>query len=415
MPDHATPPASPRIALLFGDAAAAAPLREAVAGHADIVYAATAVDFDAAQMADAGAETALVNLDDGEWLDALDRIETQLQEAGVAVVFNDPDISNGLEGWERARWQRHLLAKLTGSGDVDPPRPQVPDPVAAATATELEPQPEPQPDSPASLRDDAAAERPLSPAEIASMTADFVEQDAAPATHAEDTAVLPVVVEASNEAAVPAAAVEAGPAIAAVVEPEAAEAQPLATEIHDDVAATTAPTATETDRADALDVDTEALSAMIDARLAQQDASPDAPDVWQVAAAGEPALQGESPAFAGAPVAQAPQATEASSQVHSVSAQDDADVLASLPSLDDWQLLDPDLPAAEPTRAARQPAAPASLPDTFAGLELVPMEAILAIQPSTDPIERWLDDSQPANPAATPADAAHSAKRDDKP
>lgn len=408
MPDHATPLAPPRIALLFGDAEAAAPLREAVAGHADIVYAVAALDFDAAQMTGAGAETALVNLDDGAWLDGLDRIETQLRQAGVAVVFNDPDISNGLEGWERARWQRHLLAKLTGSHDVDPPRPQVPETVVAPPASKLDS----QPGSPASLPDDAAVERPLSPAEIASMTADFVEQDAAPATHAEDTAVLPVVVEVSNEAAVPADAAESKSALVALVEPESAAAQPMATGVHDDVTATTASTVAEPDHADAQDVDTEALSAMIDARLAEQDASP---DVWHVAAEGEPASFGESPVLAGAPFAQASPASEVSSQPHHVSAQDDADVLASLPSLDDWQLLDPDLPTAAPTRATRRPAEPASLPDNFAGLELVPMEAILAIKPSTDPIERWLDDSQPANPAATPADAAHSAKRDEKP
>ena len=120
MPEHAVNEL-PRIALVYGQEAAVAHVREAVGGQVDVVYAASADEFDFTRMHDTRAMAALVNLDGGDWLDA---VEARLQEAGVAVIYNDPEISRGLEGWERARWLRHLVAKLRGSRDVDPPRPE---------------------------------------------------------------------------------------------------------------------------------------------------------------------------------------------------------------------------------------------------------------------------------------------------
>jgi hypothetical protein len=81
----------PRVALIFGDAAAVKHLRDAVAGQVDLVYDAQAADFDAAKLVDSHARAALVNLDSFEWLDT---IGAQLSKAGVAVVFNDPEISH---------------------------------------------------------------------------------------------------------------------------------------------------------------------------------------------------------------------------------------------------------------------------------------------------------------------------------
>lgn len=70
-------------------------------------------------------------------------------------------------------------------------------------------------------------------------------------------------------------------------------------------------------------------------------------------------------------------------------ADDDADVLASLPSLDDWALVDPDVaPAAATSSGARKSSEPV-LSDAFAGLELVPMETIVPLRVDADPIERW--------------------------
>ncbi|MGN6191507.1 MAG: hypothetical protein ACTHM4_05110, partial [Rhodanobacteraceae bacterium] len=129
MPDRAME-TLPRIALVFGDEAAVAHVREAMAGHVEIEYASAAVDFDAARLASAGVASALVNLDGGDWLET---VESALHAAGIAVVYNDPEMSQSLEGWSRARWLRHLVAKLRGSRDVDPPRPEALSRVATTT------------------------------------------------------------------------------------------------------------------------------------------------------------------------------------------------------------------------------------------------------------------------------------------
>ncbi len=68
---------------------------------------------------------------------------------------------------------------------------------------------------------------------------------------------------------------------------------------------------------------------------------------------------------------------------------DDTDVLASLPSLDDWALVDPDVaPATAVDSGARKSSEPV-LSDAFAGLELVPMETVVPLRVDADPIERW--------------------------
>ena len=156
MPDHASPmpSARPRVALVFGDAASAAHLRDAVAGHAEIVYDTPASEFDAARLVESQARAALVNLDGCDWLDS---VEARLRETGVAVVFNDPEISRGLEGWAQARWLRHLTAKLRGSSDYDPPRPAASVAVSAADMPDRETAALP-------MGEPAAAERPLSSA-----------------------------------------------------------------------------------------------------------------------------------------------------------------------------------------------------------------------------------------------------------
>ncbi|MES2402771.1 MAG: hypothetical protein V4567_00360, partial [Pseudomonadota bacterium] len=163
-------PARPRVALVFGDADSASHLRDAVASQVEIVYETAAADFDVARVTGAQATAALVNLDD---CDSLDSVEARLQDTGVAVVFNDPEISSKLEGWAQARWLRHLTAKLSGSSDFDPPRPIVAPaaPVIAEAVSAAEGLPENA--TPAAAEALRVVERPLSPAEIESMTADF--------------------------------------------------------------------------------------------------------------------------------------------------------------------------------------------------------------------------------------------------
>lgn len=363
MPDHATP-ALPRIALVFGEEEAVAHVREALADHADVVYAAPAAEFDASRPVAAGAAAALVNLDGGDWLD---EVETKLHAAGVAVVYNDPEISQRLEGWERARWLRHLVAKLRGSRDVDPPRPDARSPSVTTAAAEAA---APVYEFAEALPESAMIERPLSPQEIETMTADFVAEQKPPPEQGVDAA--------------PAAAMQLG----TLTSPTEAD-----------------PAALDFDAETALDVDTEALSAMIDARLAQPDASESSgsPEVWREVSgdAVAPAQPDAAVAIEAKPTVDA---TPADAAVQAVN--DEADVLAGLPSLDDWQLVDHDAaPAPVASEAARKAPEPA-LSDALAGVELVPMETIVPLRMDADPIERWFAEEFGKKPAPKEAAAA---------
>lgn len=169
----------PRIALLYADPALMTHVGDALnAMTAPIVYRASIDLVDASALTAAQPAVALINLDDR--CDAnLDVVTAMLDEACVPVVFNDADISRGLEGWARARWARHLAAKLCGSADVDPPRPsslqplamQVPTllPVAAAAGFDAIETPD-------------SGSRPLTQNEIESLVADF-PTEAALAAH----------------------------------------------------------------------------------------------------------------------------------------------------------------------------------------------------------------------------------------
>lgn len=373
MPDPMAP-ARPRVALVTGDADSAGPLRAAMADHVDVVYATTASEFDDARLRESGATAAIVNLDGGDWLDAVER---RLSDACVPVVFNDPDISGRLAGWEQARWLRHLTAKLRGSTDYDPPRPR--DARQAAPGDDvLVAGDVPADADPAGAPSSHGCSSPGATAEAASMPpghgASAPAEAAVPAT-------VTASIDTRTDAPFPAAPQQ---------EPDM---QPPAvvggTQAH---AALTpsSPEGTQPEDTTSLDLDTAALSAMIDARLAEPErgTSPESTEVWRVAgdedsAAGDPPAGG-SPA-GGSPAAGAGAAAPIGAPV------DEKDVLKGLPSVDDWQLVDPEAPIAPagPVQPSTQPeAAPGS--GGLAGLELVPMEAPVAVAIRTEAIERWM-------------------------
>ncbi|HXE65985.1 MAG TPA: hypothetical protein VN630_02995 [Rhodanobacteraceae bacterium] len=365
-------PARPRVALVFGDADSARHLRDAVSSQVEIVYDTSAADFDVSRVAGSQATAALVNLDDCE---SLDGVEARLQETSVAVVFNDPEISSQLEGWAQARWLRHLTAKLSGSSDFDPPRPLVAQmaSVVAEAASVAEDLPE------TSIADAAVAivERPLSPAEIESMTADFGAMQEPLESHAdigETTAPASLVADVGNREFLLADAEPEAQMLPAATAPDAM-----------DIVAMPEPHAEHAD-ADALDVDTEALSAMIDARLAaaEGEPEPESPEVWREVDGGNVSAI-ELPPIEPAPIASAP--ADASQPEVSI---DDADVLKALPSLDDWQLVDPDVPAAPAPSPRRDERTMPALSIDFAGLELVPVETVVPVALNSEPIERWM-------------------------
>lgn len=115
---------TPSIALLFDDTGLVATLREALdACGARIVHEGpvTGVNQDLLQELD--ADVLVINLDDAA-ADALDGLYAMVDGERPRLVFNDAAASAALVGWDRARWARHLAAKVLQSGDVDPPRPR---------------------------------------------------------------------------------------------------------------------------------------------------------------------------------------------------------------------------------------------------------------------------------------------------
>jgi hypothetical protein len=391
MPDRAME-TLPRIALVFGDEAAVAHVREAMAGHVEIAYASAAADFNAARLASAGVASALVNLDGGDWLET---VELALHAAGIAVVYNDPEISQSLDGWARARWLRHLIAKLRGSRDVDPPRPEAMSRVAtietpavdvdeSAFAISVE--------TTGTASPAAVVELPLSSEEIETMTVDFAGgQVSAPAIEpvTETAQGAPGLGVPSPDDSAQAVAVAQGlsfePTLELPAETIVAVDEPL-----DANAQQEAPADFDFEAEAALDVDTEALSAMIDARLAEPSSAQNhAPtQVWrEVSGDNVPAAPLDQVCEAEPMKQDTPNSEPLPAPAKAVN--DDADVLASLPSLDDWALVDPDVaPATVADSGARKSSEPV-LSDAFAGLELVPMETVVPLRVDADPIERW--------------------------
>jgi chemosensory pili system protein ChpB (putative protein-glutamate methylesterase) len=53
--------------------------------------------------------------------EALDRFDAVLGDPAVTVIFDEAELAAGREGWDAARWVRHLAAKLGRRDDVLPP------------------------------------------------------------------------------------------------------------------------------------------------------------------------------------------------------------------------------------------------------------------------------------------------------
>ncbi|SFS06427.1 two-component system, chemotaxis family, response regulator CheB [Dyella sp. OK004] len=114
---------APAVALLFDDAELGAHLREALRERgARIVHEGTLATLSRDTLLSAGAQVVVVNLDD-DAADALDHLYDVIDGDHPRVVFNDAQVSRKLDGWDRARWARHLAVKVLAEGDIDPPRP----------------------------------------------------------------------------------------------------------------------------------------------------------------------------------------------------------------------------------------------------------------------------------------------------
>jgi two-component system chemotaxis response regulator CheB/chemosensory pili system protein ChpB (putative protein-glutamate methylesterase) len=114
---------APAVALLFDDAELGSHLREALRERgARIVHEGGIATLSRELLQSTGAHVVVVNLDD-EAADDIDRLYDVIDGDQPRVVFNDAQASRGLDGWDRARWARHLAVKVLAEGDIDPPRP----------------------------------------------------------------------------------------------------------------------------------------------------------------------------------------------------------------------------------------------------------------------------------------------------
>lgn len=110
---------------------------------APIVYEAQAAELDRERLERSGARVVVVNLDN-EVEAHLDAVYDLIGDDRYNVIFNEAQVSSQLSGWEQARWARHLVAKILGREDADPPRPKdaepVPQPMAAQKAASQAPE-----------------------------------------------------------------------------------------------------------------------------------------------------------------------------------------------------------------------------------------------------------------------------------
>lgn len=112
-----------RTALLARPGAACDRLREVLAAvDRQPVLEADPTRLDLQALVQADPQLVLIALD-AAVEDSLERFDAVLGDPGIDVIYEDADLAATREGWDAARWQRHLVAKLRGHGDVLPPAP----------------------------------------------------------------------------------------------------------------------------------------------------------------------------------------------------------------------------------------------------------------------------------------------------
>lgn len=124
--------ATRRVVLLARPGAARDRVRAALAqAGADVVLEADPTACDPATVTGARPEVALVVLDSATD-EALNRFDAFLSDPKLDVFFEEAELAIAREGWDAARWVRHLSAKLRRSDNVLPPDRQEPAPAQAA-------------------------------------------------------------------------------------------------------------------------------------------------------------------------------------------------------------------------------------------------------------------------------------------
>ena len=180
--------AAKRVALLARPGAACDNLQSALKqAGAELVLVADPTESNLAAVAAAAPQAVLVALEPSVE-DALDGFDQVLQDPAMIVIYDEVAVAAKREGWDAARWVRHLAAKLGGHQDVLPPGAGSDDAVAPPLAPEMrleiETEPELDQDQEPTPAFDAAPEVPIemvledAPAE-ATHDGDAIEFDAA--------------------------------------------------------------------------------------------------------------------------------------------------------------------------------------------------------------------------------------------
>ena len=95
-------------------------LRAALAqAGVDVVLEADPLDTDVAQIRATEARNLVIAVD-AETEDALERFDEILADDRFRILFEEVALVGARDGWDAARWARHLGAKLLGHGDVLP-------------------------------------------------------------------------------------------------------------------------------------------------------------------------------------------------------------------------------------------------------------------------------------------------------
>ncbi|HEX4854432.1 chemotaxis protein CheB [Arenimonas sp.] len=111
-----------RVALLARPGDARDQLRRALAElGAQLVAEGDPAELDPGTVASEKPTVVLVSLEPAVE-ESLERFDDLLAAPGIEVMYDDAEVTRGLDGWDLARWARHLAAKLVGS-DLLPPAP----------------------------------------------------------------------------------------------------------------------------------------------------------------------------------------------------------------------------------------------------------------------------------------------------
>ena len=125
-----------RVALLARPGAACDNLQAALRqAGAEVVLVADPTSTDARTVAASAPRAVLVALEPAVE-DALDGYQEFLQAPGTLVIYDEVSVAARREGWDAARWSRHLAAKLRGDLEVLPPGTGVETPEVAASAVQ---------------------------------------------------------------------------------------------------------------------------------------------------------------------------------------------------------------------------------------------------------------------------------------